>query len=381
MKYRIPKRLLFSVLCVFGIAGAYVVWQDIVYTQTGNQNQQTQQQTIVQQQQRMRGESFSLQDSVAVRRAQRLYVSNKPEDHSRPNFEAQIRGKARTDSIYTAQFAGIIDFKKITYRSRIGDMDIPAYLFQPIQKRGTKGHAAMVWVHGGVHGDWGTDVLRFVKEAVSQGYVIIAPEYRGSTGYGAEHYLAIDYGGYEIDDVLTAVDYLKKNVPIVDPERIGIMGWSHGGYITLFTVFRDNPEFKCAAAIVPVTNLVFRLSYKGPSYQRDFSTQVRIQGLPFEKPDIYIQRSPYYHVDKLKVPLLVHVATNDQDVNFVECQMLIDALRARKPNLAETKIYENPPGGHSFSRRAENTRELVDSWQRTWAFFEWNLQPGLDTSK
>ena len=69
--------------------------------------------------------------------------------------------------------------------------------------------------------------------------------------------------------------------------------------------------------MVPVTNLVFRLSYKGPSYQRQFSTQPRVQGLPFEKRDLYIQRSPLYHVDKLRIPLLVHVATNDTDVNYL----------------------------------------------------------------
>ena len=135
-----------------------------------------------------------------------------------------------------------------------------------------------------------------------------------------------------------------------------MMGWSHGGYITLISVFRDKHPFKAAAAMVPVTNLVFRLSYKGPSYQRQFSTQARIQGLPFEKRDLYIERSPLYHVDKLQVPLLVHVATNDTDVNFVEDQQIVDALRSRKPDLAETKIYVDPvPGpasvGHTFNRR------------------------------
>jgi dipeptidyl aminopeptidase/acylaminoacyl peptidase len=57
------------------------------------------------------------------------------------------------------------------------------------------------------------------------------------------------------------------------------MAWSHGGYITLLSVFRDQTPFRAAAAIVPVTNLVFRLSYKGPSYQRDFATQSGIRGL------------------------------------------------------------------------------------------------------
>ena len=103
----------------------------------------------------------------------------------------------------------------------------------------------------------------FVREAVQRGYVVITPDYRGSTGYGEAHYEAIDYGGKEVDDAISAVDYLKT-LPYVDMDRLGMMGWSHGGFITAHTLFRDEHPFKAGAAIVPVTNLVFRLSYKGP---------------------------------------------------------------------------------------------------------------------
>src|SRR5688500_7693080 len=116
-------------------------------------------------------------------RARSLYVSNRPEDHSLGvDFDGQIRSKARTDSIYRARSRGVMDFQKISYKSTVDGMTIPAYLFQPINKRGPKGHAAMVWVHGGVHGDWGTTMFPFVREAVERGYVVIAPDYRGSTG-------------------------------------------------------------------------------------------------------------------------------------------------------------------------------------------------------
>jgi dipeptidyl aminopeptidase/acylaminoacyl peptidase len=327
-------------------------------------------------------------------RARRLYVSNTPDDNSLGHdFERDVEAKARTDQRFAEASRGVIDFQKITYRSSVGDLDIPAYLFQPLTKRGSRGHAAMVWVHGGVHGNMDLEYFPFIKEAVEREYVIITPEYRGSTGFGEAFHRAIDYGGYEVEDVISAVDYLKAKVPHVDPDRIGIMGWSHGGFITLHSVFRDKHPFVAAAAIVPVTNLVFRLSYKGPGYQSEYSTQTRIQGLPFEKPDVYIQRSPLYSVDKLKVPLLVHVATNDTDVNFVEDQQIIDALRSRKPDLAETKIYVDPPpgaagGGHTFSRRTDlktlqrmDTPEQRDSWNRTWTFFEWNLRPYIDKSR
>jgi len=321
-------------------------------------------------------------------RAESLYVSTDPEDHPARNFERDIAAKAKTDSIYAARSRGVMEFSKVKYRSRAGDMDVPAYLFTPLAKRGARGHAAMVWVHGGVHGDWNEAMLPFVKEAVQRGYVIIAPDYRGSNGYGAAHYNAIDYGGKELDDVIAAYDYLKT-LPYVDPDRVGIMGWSHGGFIAAHLVMREETPFKAGAAIVPVTNLVFRLSYKGPGYQRSYATQPSIGGLPFEKPDEYIKRSPLYHVEQLRVPILVHVATNDLDVNYVEDQQLVWKLRALKPDLAETKIYVDPPtwgssGGHAFSRRVDpvtlervDSPEQIDSWNRTWVFFEWWLRPYL----
>ena len=325
-------------------------------------------------------------------RVRQLYVSNRPEDHPPANFERQATEKRRIDSIYAARSAGVMDFSRVTYRSAADSLAIPAYLFQPLTRRGPRGHAAMVWVHGGVHSNWAATMLPFVREAVERGYVIICPEYRGSTGYGEAHYNAIDYGGKEIDDVASAVDYLKT-LPYVDPDRVGIMGWSHGGFIAAHLLFRDQHPFQGGAAIVPVSNLVFRLSYKGPGYQRSYATQAGIGGLPFENRDEYIRRSPVYRVDKLKVPILVHVATNDEDVNFVEDQQMVYALRALKPDLAETKIYVDPAPwgrsvGHAFSRRVDpnslervDSPEQIDSWNRTWVFFEWILRPYEDRSR
>jgi dipeptidyl aminopeptidase/acylaminoacyl peptidase len=325
-------------------------------------------------------------------RAALLYVSNRPADLPKADYARQIAAKQKTDSIFAARSAGLMEFRKVTYKSRVDGMIIPAYVFAPLQKRGTAGHAAMVWVHGGVHSDMTTTYFPFIREAVQRGYVIITPDYRGSTGHGAAMYEAIDYGGKEVDDVISAVDYLKT-LPYVDMNRLGIMGWSHGGFITAHSLFRDDNPFKAGAAIVPVTNLVFRLSYKGPGYQRSYAAEEGIQGLPFEKREEYIRRSPVFHAANLKVPILVHVATNDEDVDFVEDQQMVYTLRALKPDLAETKIYENPAPwgssvGHAFSRRVDpvtlervDSPAQIDSWNRTWTFFEWNLRPYEDRSK
>ena len=89
----------------------------------------------------------------------------------------------------------------------------------------------------------------------------------------------------------------------------------------------------------------------------------------------------------LKTPLLVHVATNDTDVYYYEDQQIVDALRSRKPDLAETKVYVDPPpgpssGGHTFSRRVnaktlerDDSPEQIDSWNRVWALFGEHLRP------
>lgn len=320
-------------------------------------------------------------------RAAALYVSDRPEDHPSADFARQAVALARTDSIFAARSAGVMRYEKTSYQNRLDGTTIPVAVFSPLQPRGARAHAAMVWVHGGVHGNWDQNYLPFIIEAVQRGYVVAAPDYRGSTGYGAEHYNAIDYGGKELDDVEDAIDFLGARAE-VDPERIGIMGWSHGGFITSHLMMRGaRTRFVAGVAMVPTTNLIFRLSYKGPGYQRSFSTQRTLSGLPFEKRDEYIKRSPYYHVDSLLRPLLVHVASNDTDADFVEQRPFIDALVARKSGLAETKIYWDPtPGpvsvGHTFSRRVnretllrDDSPEQLDSWNLVWAFLERNLKP------
>ncbi len=301
-------------------------------------------------------------------------------------YERDIERKAQDDALIQDLCRDTLDLKKIIYKSRVDGLDIPAYLFQPSNPRGPKGHPALVWVHGGVHSNFGSSSIPFIRQMVDRGYIVIAPDYRGSTGYGEAFHEAIDYGGYEVDDCLTAIDYLTASLPHVDPDRIGMIGWSHGGFITLHSLIRDQGKvLKCGFAGVPVTNLVFRLSYKGPGYEENFVNQTRIGGEVHQKRDIYIERSPVYHVDKIKVPVMVHVATNDQDVNYVEDQMMIHALEYHIPRLAETKVYVDPPGGHSFDRLVnkektapQNTEAQRDSWNRIWTFLEANLKPYLD---
>jgi dipeptidyl aminopeptidase/acylaminoacyl peptidase len=302
-----------------------------------------------------------------------------------PDFARMVRQQADTDRAWRIASEGYMRMEKITYRSSRGDLEIPAFVFQPLVTKGAHRHPALVWVHEDIRGHLYEHHIPFIREAVARGYIVIAPEYRGSIGYGRPFYDAIDYGGAEVDDVVTAVSVLKAQYAAVAPDDIGIIGWSHGGLITLLSIFRNPTLFRSAAAIVPVTNLFHRLARKGVEAQRRaIDPANRFGGSPSERPDVYRYRSPLFHVDDLRIPLMVNVADNDEDVNIDEAMQLVDALRARKPDLADVKVYHDPPGGHLFDRRVssltrqpENTPDQRDAWTRIWTFLDRQLQPAI----
>jgi dipeptidyl aminopeptidase/acylaminoacyl peptidase len=330
-----------------------------------------------------------------TQRAKQLYVSKDTTDLPKLDSAGHVRwlaDRARIESNFEKFSKGSYVFEKVSYKSDIDGLEIPAYVFSPINKRGARGHAAMVWVHGYVHGRFDDHFLPFVKEAVARGYVIVAPNYRGSTGYSRDFYNAIDYGGKEVDDVYSSVAFIREKLPYVDMDRLGIMGWSHGGFITSHILFRDNQPFKAGAPMVPVTNLFFRLAHSGPGYVRGFSTQPGIQGMPHEQKQIYIDRSPVFRAANLKVPVIIHVATNDCDVYFWENQQMVYTLQALHPTLTDAKIYKDPPPGaagcgHTFQERVvmdpnserylqrDDSPEQIDAWNRIWTFFEKHLNP------
>ena len=245
---------------------------------------------------------------------------------------------------------------------------IPAYVFVP-RRLGTPRAPLVVFVHGGVHGDFGLENLHIVQELMEQGWVVIAPEYRGSTGYGEGIYSQIDYGGTEIDDTHDVRAWAVENLPNVDGGRVAIIGWSHGGYQTLFNIFRWPDDYRVAYAGVPVSDLVQRMGYKSQGYRDLFAGFIGKQAV--DDPAEYRRRSPVNHVEQLRTPLLVHTTTNDEDVNVMEVQHLIEAFKAAGKSV-EYKIYDNAPGGHVFNRI--DTRLAKESRAEIWAFLRRHLR-------
>ena len=238
---------------------------------------------------------------------------------------------------------------------------LPLYVFTP---KNLKGKAPMlVFVHGGVHGRLTSSYAHIFREGLERGYIIISPEYRGSIGHGSDLYNQIDYGGAEIDDTHDARNWAVENLPNVDASRVGIFGWSHGGYHTLMNIFNWPDDYKVAYAGVPVSDLVQRMGYTSQSYREMFKEFIGKSAQ--EDLNEYRRRSPVFHASKLQTPLLIHSTTNDEDVRVIEVEHLINALKAAGKKF-EYKIYDRAPGAHQFNRI--DTKLARDSRREMWDF-------------
>jgi dipeptidyl aminopeptidase/acylaminoacyl peptidase len=250
---------------------------------------------------------------------------------------------------------------------------ISAYTFVPKNLDRSRKQSLIVYAHGGVHANFSSQQsAHIVRELVAQGYSIVAPDYRGSTGYGRSFYEQIDYGGREVDDVDAARAWMLDAYPFLDPKRVGIIGWSHGGMITLLNICRHPHEYTVAYAGVPVSDLVARMGYQSEGYRKLFSAPYHIGKTVREDISEYRKRSPVNHAAELETPLLIHTNTNDEDVNVLEVENLIAALKAAGKKF-EYKIYENAPGGHMFNRL--DTRVARDSRREVWKFLASYLHP------
>jgi dipeptidyl aminopeptidase/acylaminoacyl peptidase len=224
-----------------------------------------------------------------------------------------------------------------------------AYIFFPQDLDTSRKTPLLVFPHGGVHSDFSTYYVHIVRELLAQGYAVVAPEYRGSTGYGRTVYENIDYGGLEIEDNHACRRYMIENYDFIDAGRVGMLGWSHGGLISLMTVFAHPDDYQCAYAGVPVSDLIARLGYLDDDYRALYSADYHIGETVTENIEEYKRRSPVWNAEKLQTPVLIHTNTNDEDVNSLEVESLIKALKAADKEF-EYEIYQDVPGGHSFDR-------------------------------
>ena len=251
-----------------------------------------------------------------------------------------------------------------------------AYTFTPKDVESTERLPLIVLPHLGIHSNFNCNYQfpmgNIVRELIQQGYMIVAPEYRGSTGYSQRFYELIDYGGLEVEDTYAARNWMVESCDLVDPERVGIIGWSHGGLHTLLNIFRHPEAYKVAYAGVPVSDIIARMGYKTQQYRDLYEADYHIGKSAYEDVNEYRRRSPVWNAEKLQTPLLIHTNTADEDVNVLEVEHLIKSLKAAGKEF-EYRIYENAPGGHSFNQI--DTKLARESRREVYGFLARYLKP------
>ena len=280
-----------------------------------------------------------------------------------------------TDSLpSTVDRAALVEPELVHYAGPDGRR-VPAYLFVPKHLDRTKKHPAIVWIHGdGVNQNYdGWHVQRnyavyysFHQYLLQQGYVVLAPDYRGSIGYGSawREGVYMDVGGHDFRDAGLSADYLKA-LPFVDGERIGVWGLSYGGFFTLLAVTEMPTAFRAAVNVAGVAD--YALYYEDP-YHGGWTVS-RI-GTPEENPKVYAQASPVSRMDRLVRPLLILHGTADVNVPYLHSVRLLDeVLKQGKGDLVEFMSY---PGEFHYFTRAH---VLADAWTRVEKFFARHLKP------
>ncbi|MEE8606268.1 MAG: alpha/beta fold hydrolase [Nitrospiraceae bacterium] len=285
-------------------------------------------------------------------------------------FAIQAAEQRNLELTFRLEVQGVARYGKIRCTSSADGRIIPAQLGTPLNA-GSRKLPALVWIHGGVHGHLAFYYWRLIREMVEEGYVVLAPEYRGSAHHGRSHYNAIDYGGMEVEDCISGRDWLVEMHANVDTQRIAMIGWSHGGFITMHSLYRAPEKFVVGVNVAGVSDLVERMGSKSKSYRRTFAEQIGFGGYAYEKLERYIERSPAHQAHRLQTPVLIHLASNDTDVRINETMHLINALKAAGRDF-EYEIYEDPPGGHSFNRI--NTATAAESWEKIKAFLARHLK-------
>jgi dipeptidyl aminopeptidase/acylaminoacyl peptidase len=253
---------------------------------------------------------------------------------------------------------------------------VPAWLFVPKNLDRSKKHPAVVWIHGdGVNQNYdGWHVQRnyavyysFHQYLLQQGYIVIAPDYRGSIGYGRDwrEGVYMDVGGKDAKDAWMVANYLET-LPYVDTDRVGVWGLSYGGFFTLIAVTDQPKLFRAAVDVAGVVD--YAMYYEDPYHGGWTASRI---GTPEQNPQVYANASPISHVDRLETPLLVLHGTADVNVPYLHSVRLIDELM--KKNKSHLTTFMTYPGEfHYFTRE----HVLRDAWHRVDDFFEQHLKGG-----
>jgi dipeptidyl aminopeptidase/acylaminoacyl peptidase len=283
---------------------------------------------------------------------------------------ASVDGDSASVLIHTqpVNFAntGLAQPEVVHYKSKDG-LEIAAILYKPLNYSADKKYPAVLWIHGGPEGQDSLGWDPWALYLAQHGYVVLTPNYRGSSGYGEKfrNLNVEDSGGGEVDDVALGAEYLVSK-GLADKARIGIGGGSHGGTMVAYEVTK-RPELWHAA--IELYGVVDRASFNDRTNRPSaIRWTAKMGGTPEQKPEVYRKANILADVPKITSPLLIQHGEDDPQVPPYESVQFTEALKkAGKPYL----YFTYPKELHGFSQREHR----LDAWRKQLAFLNYYLQP------
>jgi dipeptidyl aminopeptidase/acylaminoacyl peptidase len=253
----------------------------------------------------------------------------------------------------------------ISFKSKDGT-EIHGMMVQPPSFDASKKYPTLLWIHGGPNGQddhglqFNTYPLQLERQLfAAHGYVVLAINYRGSSGRGRQFTQSIfaDWGNKEVADLLAGVDFAVAS-GVADPQRLGIGGWSYGGMLTDYTIASDS-RFKAAISGAGLANAL--ALYGTDQYILQYTNEL---GAPWKSPEAWMKVSyPFFHADRIHTPTLFMGGQSDFNVPIIGSEQMYQALRSLG---IPTELVIYPEQFHLFTRPSY----IQDRMQRYFAWFD-----------
>jgi len=297
--------------------------------------------------------------------------SRRPNDlwtYSVSDGKSQQLTKSGSDTIDAALLP---QSQLVTYKSFDGTM-ISAFVWVPFNLKRDGTNAAVVLPHGGPTGQVPDVFNRTAAALATRGYICIAPNVRGSTGYGKkfQQMNVKDLGGGDLQDEVFAVNFLKSS-GYVDAKKVGITGGSYGGFMTLMAIGKTPDVWAAAVEEYGIINWLTMLQHEDAFLQQ---YEKSLLGDPEKDRQIYEDDSPLKYIRKEKAPLLVLQGENDPRVPKEEAEQVVEILK-KEGRTVDVHYYPNE--GHGFAKREDQ----IDALRRTAEWFDKYLKNGNGTTK
>tara|TARA_R110002050_G_scaffold173082_3_gene305233 strand:- start:13224 stop:15107 length:1884 start_codon:yes stop_codon:yes gene_type:complete len=285
-------------------------------------------------------------------------------------YNLETKEQTQLTNVLNSEINGedLVNAEVIRYKSFDG-VEIPAIYYKPHQASADTKVPALVWVHGGPGGQSRQNFSSFIQYLTNHGYAVLAVNNRGSSGYGKTFYQMDDlnHGDKDLKDCVEGKNWLAQQ-PGIDANKIGIIGGSYGGYMTMAALTYTPEEFAVGVNLFGVTNWVRTLKSIPPWWESFKDALYKELGDPYSADSVRLKEiSPLFHTDKVTKPLIVLQGSQDPRVLQVESDEIVAGVKKNGVPV-EYVLFEDE--GHGFVKK-ENQ---IEAYSRVLDFLDLYLK-------